>query len=510
MKKNGLVLIALALLLASCQWLEDLLGGGNEGPVASFVFTPQADYAPAVVDFDATGSSDADGSVVDYHWDFGDSEEGWGDLHSHHYATAGPFTVTLTVTDDEGATGSATDMVIFVGGIMWRFETDAPIYYSSPVVGSDGTIYVGTGIYIHTDSGSLYAVNPDGTQKWMQQLDAYPSQTYPKGDNGYSPAIAADGTIYIQGATSALYAYDPPGNRLWKYVDFDTYPIGFEVGQRTPAVGSDGTLYVAADALYAVYPNGTRKWRVGSEWCRTSPAIGPGGTIYVMSGQDDLMAVNPNGTIQWVFLLDNDWEMSFASPAIDSDGTIYIAAEAYGWGYLYAVTPAGQKKWRHAVVGDGRILRSSPAIGPDGTIYVGTKAGGPTTPGQLLAIDPVTGTLNWAFDISQIHQTPDDTYCSPTVDDDGTIYFGAETGTFYAVNPDGTLKWSVPLEGGNNWSSPALLADGTIYIGSHQTTFQGFWIGQLSAIKTDSPGLAASPWPKFRLNNRNTGRYGDQ
>ena len=34
--------------------------------------------------------------------------------------------------------------VLFVGGIMWQFETDGPIYYSSPVVGSDGTIYVGS------------------------------------------------------------------------------------------------------------------------------------------------------------------------------------------------------------------------------------------------------------------------------------------------------------------------------------------------------------------------------
>jgi outer membrane protein assembly factor BamB len=394
---------------------------------------------------------------------------------------------------------------------MWSFEADKPVYYSSPVVAADGTVYFGTGIYIHTDVGSLYALNPDGTLKWKRNLDLYPdpNQGYPRGDNGYSPAIGPDGTIYIQGATSALYAYDPQGNRLWKYVHFDNYPLGFEVGQRTPAIGADGTLYVSADALYAVWPVGTRKWRADTLWRQTSPAIGPDGTIYVMSGQDDLVAVNPDGTQKWVFQLDNSYEMSFASPAVDSDGTIYLSAEGGDSGFLYAVTPTGQKKWRHAVVGIRRILRSSPAIGPDGTIYVGTKSGGQGTPGQLLAISPVDGTLLWAYDIPQIHQTADDVYCSPTIGADGTIYFGAETGSFYALNPDGTLKWSAPLQGGNNWSSPALLDDGTLYIGSHQTTWQGDWIGHLLAIKTDSPGLAASAWPKFRRNNRNTGRFGD-
>jgi outer membrane protein assembly factor BamB len=209
-----------------------------------------------------------------------------------------------------------------------------------------------------------------------------------------------------------------------------------------------------------------------------------------------------------MYSLDHSYEMSFASPAVDTDGTIYIAAEDGTFGFLYAVYPNGTKKWRYAVTGSGRVLRSSPAIAPDGTIYVGTKSGGTATPGQLLAFYP-DGTYKWAFDIPQVTQTADDIYCSPTVGADGTIYFGAETGSLYAVNPDGTLKWSVPLQGGNNWSSPALLNDGTLYIGSHQTTWEGEWIGHLFAIKTSSLGLAVSPWPKFRKNNRNTGRFGD-
>ena len=504
-----LSLLIVTLLFTSCEAIEELLDEDeNANPVASFTYTKDSVVAPSRVNFDATSSSDSDGTVVNFEWDFGDGETGAGDITHHDYATTGPFTVTLTVTDDIGATGSTTDTVTFAEGIQWTFEADKPVYYSSPAVATDGTIYFGTGIFIHTDSGSLYALNPDGTEKWKRDLDLYPNPVYPKGDNGYSPAIGADGTIYIQGATSALYAYDPQGNRLWKYVDFNSYPVGFEVGQRTPAIGLDGTLYVSADDLYAVYPNGTRKWRFETEWCHSSPAIGPDGTIYVMSGQDNLVAVNPDGSNRWLFMLDFGNQMSFASPAIDTDGTIYIAAEDFDTGFLYAVNPNGTRKWCYTVPGDHRVLRSSPAIAPDGTIYVGTKSGGSGTPAQMLAFYP-DGTLKWAFDVPQVTQTADDIYCSPTVGIDGTIYFGAETGSLYSVNPDGTLKWSLPLQGGNNWSSPALLNDGTLYIGSHQTTWEGVWLGHLFAIKTSSLGLAISPWPKFRKNNRNTGRFGD-
>ena len=56
-----------------------------------------------------------------------------------------------------------------------------------------------------------------------------------------------------------------------------------------------------------------------------------------------------------------------SSPAIGSDGTIYVGGEDH---YLYAVTPQGELKWRFET--DGGIV-SSPTIGPDGTIYIGSQ-----------------------------------------------------------------------------------------------------------------------------------------
>jgi outer membrane protein assembly factor BamB len=45
------------------------------------------------------------------------------------------------------------------------------------------------------------------------------------------------------------------------------------------------------------------------------------------------------------------------------------------------------------------------------------------------------------------------------------VYVGSADYTFYAFNPDGSLKWSYTT-GGNVWSSPAISADGTVYVGS--------------------------------------------
>ena len=63
--------------------------------------------------FDASGSSDPDGTVVRYDWSFGDGESASGasSSTSHDYAANGAYTVTLTVTDDSGATGAATRQV---------------------------------------------------------------------------------------------------------------------------------------------------------------------------------------------------------------------------------------------------------------------------------------------------------------------------------------------------------------------------------------------------------------
>jgi PKD repeat protein len=60
------------------------------------------------VKLDATGSSDPDGRVVKYAWTFGDGTTTASARPSHTYRRPGSFTLRLTVTDDSGATGTAS------------------------------------------------------------------------------------------------------------------------------------------------------------------------------------------------------------------------------------------------------------------------------------------------------------------------------------------------------------------------------------------------------------------
>lgn len=86
----------------------------NTPPLAQFTVSvdPATGPAPLTVQFDASESSDADGSIVSYAWEFGTSGTGSGVSPEHTFLRSGNQTVTLTVTDNEGATATADLLVI--------------------------------------------------------------------------------------------------------------------------------------------------------------------------------------------------------------------------------------------------------------------------------------------------------------------------------------------------------------------------------------------------------------
>jgi PKD repeat protein len=80
----------------------------NQAPVAAFTSSCNG----LTCTFDGSGASDADGVVAAHAWDFGDGQTATGPTATHTYATAGTKTVTLTVTDDDGATGAVSHDVV--------------------------------------------------------------------------------------------------------------------------------------------------------------------------------------------------------------------------------------------------------------------------------------------------------------------------------------------------------------------------------------------------------------
>ena len=79
----------------------------NRHPTASFTESAETVYTGEIVTFNASDSYDPDGTIVNYFWDFGDDTNVTGILVTHAYADNGTYIVTLTVTDDDGATASA-------------------------------------------------------------------------------------------------------------------------------------------------------------------------------------------------------------------------------------------------------------------------------------------------------------------------------------------------------------------------------------------------------------------
>jgi outer membrane protein assembly factor BamB len=271
--------------------------------------------------------------------------------------------------------------------------------------------------------------------------------------------IDNDGIIYFGDFDNRINALYPNGTLKWTYRTWEWI-------QSTPAIAEDGTIYAGSwdYGLYAMNPNGTLKWRVscGGD-ISDSPAIGNDGTIYVGNMNNIITAIYPNGTKKWTY---KTGDFVSSAPAIGDDDTIYIGSADT---YLYAFYPNGTLRWRYKT---GGIIKGSPSISDDGTIYIGSYDD------YVHAIYPNNGTRIWKCKVGKGTET------NPSIGPDGTIYVGGEK--LYAINPNGTLKWSFDL-GPERWvqmSSPCISSDGTIYIGTNIGS-SGVEGGDIIAVNPD-------------------------
>jgi len=84
----------------------------NAGPIALIDVSLTTGIAPLTVQFDARASSDPDGSIRSYRWDFADGGDGRGELCTHVFEAAGTYEVTLIVTDRRGARATASVTIV--------------------------------------------------------------------------------------------------------------------------------------------------------------------------------------------------------------------------------------------------------------------------------------------------------------------------------------------------------------------------------------------------------------
>lgn len=135
----------------------------NQKPVA-VIAAPQCTELSC--EFNGSGSTDGDGSVASYSWDFGDGGTGDGATASHDFAGPGEYSVTLTVTDNQGAVGAATVPVSlgaaqFVAGAMSTGNTTAA------TVSIPADVQPGDALLLFVTTNSLgQAAAPTGAGTW--------------------------------------------------------------------------------------------------------------------------------------------------------------------------------------------------------------------------------------------------------------------------------------------------------------------------------------------------------
>jgi outer membrane protein assembly factor BamB len=282
-------------------------------------------------------------------------------------------------------TGASSIVARYRGDRPWAFRTGRGIF-STPVIGGDGTVYVGSG------DTYFYALRADGRLRWK---------------------IKTGGLI---DAAGALSAFDPA---------LRSAPLTFGSADRrlyhvtTPAHGRPRIVWTFRASVPPVKGQHV-------DWWEGNVAVGPSGDLYAGNTGGTAYAIRPDGRLAWTFTAGNS---VWTTPAFEPDGSSF-------WGsldlHVYRLGPSGAPEWQMFTPG---YVISSPAIGSDGTVYVGSFDS------RLYALDPHTGAVRWSF------KTPDHIYASPALGAGHggrttAIYFASADGSVYALTPSGRELWS--------------------------------------------------------------------
>src|SRR5256886_1134585 len=246
-------------------------------PVASFTATPNPVIEGATVAFDASGSSDPDGTIDSYVWDFGDLTNGSGAIISHSYPTFGTFNVTLTVTDNESFTATAHRDVVVHAPPVASFTTTP----NSPVVGASVTFNASAS---RDPDGNImtYAWNFGDSTFGSEAITSHPyagAGTYnapPRAAFQFSPGTIYNGvSVTFDGSAST----DPDGtiaSYSWDFGD-GYFGTGVQASHGYAARGAFGVELTVVDNL-GLSNHTARAITVGDrapQITSSSPGVGP-------------------------------------------------------------------------------------------------------------------------------------------------------------------------------------------------------------------------------------------
>jgi outer membrane protein assembly factor BamB len=327
-----------------------------------------------------------------------------------------------------------------------------------------------------------------------------------------SPAVAPDGSICTGADDGHVYYFYPNGTLKWAFETGDGTTNDEIYGM--PAFTQDGKVVISSlykyAGLWAIHAaNGSLAWKA-PYWSFGSAKVDPtdGTTLYFGTTSGPFYALDGvDGSVKWKTDTPARWGTAQGyeqmKGAAIADGTVYAGSQN---GIVYALDSAnGHVRWNFTTgVFRKGISGSTPTLSPDGeTLYVGSG----DCNLYALGLDLV---LKWRFSVPCKSGTDvGNIYTSPAVAADGTVYIGADyLPYFWALNPDGTLKWRYELQGNPNpsyvVSSPAVSNEGTVYF--QTMPYQGTTPPEGNVYALDSNGtLRWRFYPGLGGGGRNLG-----
>lgn len=191
------------------------------------------------------------------------------------------------------------------GDVLWEYSAEGALF-GSPAVDTNGIVYIGD------YSGYLHAITPQGHLEWRTFL----------GSRIRGSIAIGTGVIYVGADDLNVYAYRTiDGAQLW------SVRIGGSVIS-SPAIAADGTLYVTANnrKLHAIDDTGDVIWTLETDdFIWSSPTIGSDDIIYFGSRDGSFYAVKASGKLRWRY---DVGEVNLSSAVIADDGTVYIGSRS--------------------------------------------------------------------------------------------------------------------------------------------------------------------------------------
>ena len=461
-------------------------------------------------------------TITAWHWTFGDEAESTSDEQNPTfvYDVAGSYAVTLTVTDSYDLQSSVTkNITVYDPAAAVSMEWSALLggnvqAGSSAALSPDGsTVYMMRSLS-GSDVAALVAYDAaSGSQKWMVDLSVAmqgASPTAQARDIFSSPAVDDNGNVYMivrdlqSEADRNLYTISVSADGSLRWAVPVATP-GSNLYATTPAIAADGSIFIAhrdgkvvsltPDGEYTEYPS------TGLSNITSGVAISRSGMVYVTGGNSlGLFGYNPSTDVSWTYNTNFGGASSAligalksTTVAIGTDGTVYSVSDATSGGIIFAVDGVtGAEKWAYTTV--GAIPDGGVALGADGTVYASGGEYLASTPSAgIYAINP-DGTLKWHYPSTAAVQT------TPIVDSRGYIHFVDAEATYYVLTAEGELFSSLSL-GDACASSPVMDANGNLYVAVNAN-------GQFQVVCASSKGdsyATDSPWPMRGGNPQRTG-----